>query len=165
MGAAPSFDEVLREHGPMIRRIARSHEADRGLAEELAQDILFALWRALPSFRGEGSLRAFVARIAGNRALAHVKRSMRRGRSAPLDEGIPAPDVSPEVSVLAGERHARLLAAVRALPLGPRQVVILTLEGLGAGEIAAVLGTTPNAVAVRLSRARRTLRTLMGETP
>jgi RNA polymerase sigma-70 factor (ECF subfamily) len=165
MGVPPSFDEVVQQFGPMIRRIAKSHEADQGLAEELAQDILFALWRALPSFRGEGSLRAFVARIAGNRSLAHVKRALRRGRSTELDEGIPAPGASPEASVIAGERQARLLAAVRALPLGPRQVVILTLEGLGAGEIAAVLGTTPNAVAVRLSRARQTLKTLMGETP
>ena len=59
------------------------------------------------------------------------------------------------------ERGSRLLAAVRALPLGHRQVVTLLLEGLSQREIAEVLGTTENAVNVRASRARSAMRALM----
>ena len=40
---------------------------------------------------------------------------------------------------------------------------MLTLEGLSHREIAEVLGVEENAVAARLSRARRQLRTLLGE--
>ena len=170
MGSEPSFEEVVRDFGPMIGRIAASHEADPALAEDLVQDILLALWRALPRFGGRGPLRAFVARLAANRALSHVRRAMARARStrlpgAPLPEALPAPGEGPEAALIAAEGEARLLAAVRALPLGLRQVVVLALEGLGAADIAAVVGITPNAVAIRLHRAKQALRSLLGETP
>ena len=61
----------------------------------------------------------------------------------------------------ARERHARLLTALRRLPLIQRETVTLCLEGLSHGEIADVLGTTPANVAVRLSRARTELTRLL----
>ena len=51
MTARQDFDQIARDHGAMIKRIAASYEADGSLAEELVQEIYFALWRALPGFR------------------------------------------------------------------------------------------------------------------
>lgn len=158
-----TFDDVVRKHGPMIARIAASHEARPHLAEELMQEIWFAVWRALPSFRGDSSLRSFVARIAGNRAATHVARAVRTPRGEEVDEGLPDSREDPETAALAHDRHARLLAAVRELPLVTRQVVTLTLEGFGPNEIAAALGITANAVSIRLSRAKEQLRRSMGD--
>jgi RNA polymerase sigma factor (sigma-70 family) len=157
------FDDVVREHGPMIARIAASHEARPHLAEELVQDIWFAVWRALPAFRGDSSLRSFVARIAGNRAATHVAKAVRAPKSDEVNDALPAPGDDPEAVAVAQDRQARLLAAVRALPLVSRQVVTLTLEGFGPGEIAASLGITANAVSIRLSRAKDHLRNLLGD--
>ena len=70
----------------MIARIAASHEARPHLAEELVQDIWFAVWRALPAFRGDSSLRSFVARIAGNRAATHVAQAVRAPKSDEVDD-------------------------------------------------------------------------------
>lgn len=147
----------------MIARIAASHEARPHLAEELVQDIWFAVWRALPSFRGDSSLRGFVARIAGNRAATHVARAVRTPKSGEVDESLPASGDDPEASALASDRQARMLAAVRELPLVSRQVVTLTLEGFGPGEIAAALGISANAVSIRLSRAKDHLRQRLGD--
>ena len=159
-----TFDDVVREHGAMIARIAASHEARPQLAEELVQDIWFAVWRALPSFRGESSLRSFVARIAGNRAATHVAKAVRAPKADEVDEALPDTGDDPETVAVGHDRHARLLTAVRQLPLVSRQVVTLTLEGFGPGEIAAALGISANAVSIRLSRAREHLRKSMGET-
>lgn len=147
----------------MIARIAASHEARPHLAEELVQDIWFAVWRALPSFRGDSSLRGFVARIAGNRAATHVARAVRTPKSDEVDESLPASGDDPEASAFASDRQARMLAAVRSLPLVSRQVVTLTLEGFAPGEIAAVLGISANAVSIRLSRAKDHLRHRLGD--
>ncbi len=68
------FDEVAGLHGPMIRRIAASYEADPEVRRELHQDVLMAVWRALPSWRGEASVRTFAARVAHNRGVDHVAR-------------------------------------------------------------------------------------------
>jgi RNA polymerase sigma factor (sigma-70 family) len=147
----------------MIRRIALSHEANTALAEELVQEIWLALWRALPAFRGESALRTFVARIATYRAITHVRASARLPRAAELSEDIPAAGPDPEYQAIDQDQQARLVSAVRSLPLPLRQVALLTLEGLKPAEIAHVLGMTANAVAIRLSRAREALRRKLGE--
>jgi len=147
----------------MVTRIAATHEARPDMAEELVQEIWFAVWRALPSFRGEGSLRGFVARIAGNRAASHVARAVRLPKGGEVGDDLPAQGDDPEAAAVAQDRQARLLAAVRDLPLVSRQVVALTLECFGPGEIAAALGIGANAVSIRLTRAKNHLRQRMGE--
>lgn len=163
MGTEQTFDQIAREFGPMIGRIVCSYEADASLAEELAQEIYIALWRALPRFRGAASMRTFVARIATNRALTHVARQMRLPPTVEVDADVPTMDANPETQVLASCDRSRLVLAVRTLPLGYRQVATLTLEGLTAREVAETLGISTNAVAIRLSRARFMLRERLGE--
>jgi RNA polymerase sigma factor (sigma-70 family) len=162
MMPAPPFEEVVARHAAMIRRIAAAHEADAGAREDLVQDILFAVWRALPSFRGEAGLRSFIARVAANRAVTHVQKALRRPACTELSGDLAASDASPETHAIGLDETARLLAAVRALPIGLREPALLALEGLSQTEIAGVLGVTPNAVAIRMSRARLALRKLIG---
>lgn len=147
----------------MIKRIAASYEAEPHLAEELVQEIHFAVWRALPSFRGDASLRTFVARIATNRAVTHVARALKSAPRLELSEQLEAPGASPETQAIVVDHQTRLIAAVRGLPLAYRQPVMLTLEGLTPKEIADSLGITTNAVAIRMSRAKELLRALLGD--
>jgi RNA polymerase sigma factor (sigma-70 family) len=163
MTSPSPFEQIALEHAGMIRRIAASYEAEAHLAEELVQDIYFALWRALPSFRGDSSLRTFVARIATNRAVTHVARAARAPLFLELDDQIPADGDTVEGRAIRLDNAATLLSAVRRLPLGFRHVATLTLEGLTPKEVADALGITTNAVAVRLSRAKTILRTLIGD--
>ncbi len=162
MAAAPQFEQVLNDHAAMVARIAAAHEADPAVREDLIQDILCALWRALPSFRGDGSLRAFVARVAANRAIGHVQRAVRRPAAAELPETLPAPGISPEDAAIDRDQAQQLLTAVRTLPPGLKQTALLALEGLSHAEIAEVLGVTANAVAVRISRAKTELKRRIG---
>jgi RNA polymerase sigma-70 factor (ECF subfamily) len=158
-----AFEQLMQECGPMIRRIAASYEADRELARDLAQEIFLAVWRALPSFRGESSMRSFVARIAHNRAVTHVARSARLPRSVELPSELACPAPVLEEMAIARERHVRAMAAVQKLPLAYRQVATLILEGFTPADIAHALGLTANIVAIRATRARAMLRTLLGE--
>jgi len=153
----------LREHAGPLARLFASYARSSADRDDLAQDVAMALWTALPRFRGECSERTFVLRVAHNRALAFLSR---RGVST-LDVDDVAERVTatsgknPAVAFDRGERSARLMTAIRALPVPHRQVMTLVLEGLGHREIAEVLGTTENNVAVRANRARAALRILM----
>lgn len=158
-----TFEEIVSDYGAMIRRIALSYEGAPDLADELVQEIYVAIWRALPSFRGEATLRTFLARIATNRAVTHVARAMKAPQSVGLDGRIPSSNASPEFQAIASDRRAALMAAVRRLPLTYRQPVTLVLEGLTFEEAGQVLGITPNAVAVRMSRAKQILKDWIGE--
>jgi RNA polymerase sigma-70 factor (ECF subfamily) len=157
------FEALVREHQAMIGRICASYEHNRDLARDLAQDVLFAVWRALPAHRGESSLKTFVARIAQFRAISHVARSSRMPAHQAIDENLLDHGALPDVQVIAADERDRLLAAVRRLPLTYREPAVLTLEGFTPGEVAVSLGISQDLVAVRLSRARVLLRKLLGE--
>ena len=156
------YRELLDAFSPAIGRLARSYERDAGRAEDLAQDIWLAVWQALPRFRGESSTRTFVYRVAHNRAVSHVIR-WRRRRTDDIDAAAHVADASrsPEDAASARQRHDRLRRAVLQLPLSQRQVIVLVLEGLTPRETADVLGVAENAVAIRLTRARKALRRLL----
>jgi len=155
------LDELLARHEPALRRLAASYERDPALREDLVQEMLFALFRALPTWRRECSERTFVYRVANNRALSHL--ASRRPAFDDLERAASVPDPAPlpEAVAAASQQHETLLAALRRLPVPQRQLLTMALEDLTPREIADVLGITENNVAVRLTRARAALRELM----
>ena len=156
---------MLREHGGALRRVASSYEADPGHAEDLFQEICLAIWRALPRFRGESSLRTFVFRVAHNRGLSHGWREARRPRESEEPRGLTDERPGPDARYERREETARLYAAIRRLPPLTRQVLTLRLEGLAFAEIGEIMGQSENNVTVRASRARKALRELLEESP
>lgn len=172
------LERVLSTHAAALSRLAASYESRPALREELLQDIAFALWRALPSFRHEASEKTFVMRIATNRALSHIAArkgdvlgtfpflSERKGNvPVTADDHLQAvdPHPRPEEEVAYMQGAAQLQAAVRGLPLAQRQVMVLALEGLDHDEIAGVLGISAGNVAVRLHRGKTLLQAALGE--
>jgi RNA polymerase sigma-70 factor (ECF subfamily) len=158
---AAEADQVIAELGPAIVRVAAAYERDRALREELVQEILFAVARALPRLSDPGKLKPFVFRIAHNRAVSHVARRVREPGVGEGLEQIASEAPSQEQALIAGERSAALLEAVRALKLPYRQVITLVLEGLSYEEIAETLGLSLSNVGVRVNRAKRQLKEML----
>ena len=161
---AADLDDVIRAHGDALERVAWGYVDNAPDREDLMQEILVALWRALPRFRGEASLRTFVLRVAHNRAISFA---LRRRRFEDLPEE--GPDRPPDPAPPADERlideqqRERLFHAIRLLPETQRQAVMLYLEGLSQREIAELQETSESNVGVRLSRARKALRGVLVE--
>lgn len=78
------FEECLRVHGPALWRVIATYAPTGAERDDLAQEVLLAVWKALPRFRGESSAKTFVLRIAHNRCLSAgrareaLRRSMER---------------------------------------------------------------------------------------
>jgi RNA polymerase sigma factor (sigma-70 family) len=163
--ADANLERILREHSSLARRLAASHEANPETVRDLAQDIMVAVWRAWPAFRGQCSERTYVARIAHNRIASHIARAVRQPLLAGLSDELPAAGLTPEETAIRNSEQALLLALVRTLPLAYREVAVLMLEGFTPAEVADTLGLTANAVAIRGTRARTMLRALMEARP
>jgi RNA polymerase sigma-70 factor (ECF subfamily) len=163
--ASRDLQRILRQYAPLCQRLAASHEADAELARDLAQDILVAVWRAWPAFRGQCSERTYVGRIAQYRIATHIGRARRSPSLAPLSDELIEHAPTPEDSVIQSDQRARLAIHVRALPIALREVAVLLLEGFTPAEIADTLGISVNAVAIRGSRARAELRAAVEDTP
>lgn len=157
----PPFERIVAEHGALITRIAMSYEADPALREDLTQQILLAVWQALPSYRADASLKTFIARIAQNRAISFVTKQVRQPPTAEIPEKLEADAPNPEESAIDASERRALLEATRQLPVPQREVIVLVLEGFSYAEIADMLSIAPNALALRLSRAKAALKAML----
>jgi len=160
-GETPPFEQIVAEHGPLISRIAMSYEADPALREDLTQQILLAVWQALPSYRADASLRTFIARIAQNRSISFVAKQVRQPPTAEMPELVESDEPNPEEEAIGASERRMLLEATRRLPLPQREGIILVLEGFSYAEIADMLSIAPNALALRLSRAKSSLKKML----
>lgn len=157
------FAALLHEYAGLLSRIAASYEVDPALRDDLLQDTALALWKALPAWRGEATMKTFVARVAHNRGASHVVGRLRHRPTRELDDNLVDHAHDPEHHTELEHKRLRLQQAVCALPLALRQVVTLALEGFSHEEVAVALGISTNNVAVRLSRARTALKMALGE--
>ena len=108
------IEDVLRRYGPSPSRLASAYARHKAEREDLLQDISVALLVALPTFRVECPERAFVLRIAHNRALALVTRRRVHAVNAPLDDDVV--DASPTPSDVLEQRRRRRPWSTRSGP-------------------------------------------------
>jgi RNA polymerase sigma factor (sigma-70 family) len=160
--AKPPPDDMLRgvlvTHGAAIARMAESWTRTPSERDDLVEDISLALLTSLPSFRGECPERAFVWRVAQNRALKFAADRKRAQIHDDIDTFDPvAKTPSPHEHVDQKQRLDRLHQALRKLREEQRVLVVLSLEGLSHEEIADVVGGNANSVGVALHRARAAL--------
>jgi RNA polymerase sigma factor (sigma-70 family) len=151
---------IIAAYGPALARVTASYEADSALQEDLLQEILLAVHRALPALKDEGRLAPFIFRIAHNRSVSHVIQQSAR-RKVPTAFDTEGAAKSPEDLLLSNERTHKLAVAIRRLPLPYRQVITLVLEELTYAEIAEALGLSLSNVGVRVNRAKAQLKVLL----
>ena len=123
--------------------------------DEIVQEVFLALFQHLRLGKSRRNLPGWVFRVAHNLALK--QRYASRGCEAVLAAaggaaGHADPDPTPEEQAACRQRHARLLAVVRALPEQDRCCLHLRAEGLRYREIAKVLGISLGAVSLSLQR-------------
>lgn len=155
------FDEVTSTCTGLITRIALSYEADPGLRRDLIQDILLAIWVALPSYRWEASLKTFAASIAQKRCISHVMKRAREPKQVELPVDLVSSSPAPDEIVLRNDQKKRLVDGIQQLPIPQREAIVLCFEGFSYGEMAEMLGISANAVMLRCQRAKTTLRSIM----
>ena len=135
----------------MLHRVARAF-ASGADQQDLLQEMLIAVWRAAPAFRGDSAPSTFIFRVAHNRALTWRRGEVRRRRRADDYQRLHVEDVSGEDPLL-----EKLYAAIRQLEPLDRSLVLLSLEGQSYAEIAALHGLSETNIGARLSRARQKL--------
>jgi len=143
-----ALEQLYRDRYRSFRDILAGVVGSHELAREVVQEAFARALREQRKFRGEGSLEAWVWKIALNVAL-----KMRRGlaREWALDEEYEASSTA-----VVPDRDVR--AAVRALPPRRRLVVFLRyFADLSYAEIAAIAGVSEGTVAATLAQAKEEL--------
>jgi RNA polymerase sigma factor (sigma-70 family) len=148
------FAEAMKEHMGIFMKTAYAFAGPED-RDDLVQEILLAIWQALPAFdERRCKLSTFLYRVANNRAL-NWHRSKRRYRHK-LEVFQQSPQLSfPAADADSAARVNWLYALMRQLPPLDRTLLMLHLDQLSHGEIGEVTGLTENNVGVRLHRIKR----------
>jgi len=159
------FEAFFRSVHPRLLRYAR-RAVDAATAQELAAQALQSLWtKDLPAATDEvqeRQLQSLAFRILDGLLLNEVRSRRRQLRlmGAVLDDELTrcqeVRDVA-DLSALDGLSDSTS-SALGALSDPDRAVVALLVDGFRVHEIATILGATPGAISMRLSRAKHTLR-------
>lgn len=151
------LDQLVRDHLDAVYRVAFSVVRDASLAEDVAQDSLLKAWKALPSFRGESSLRSWLLRITHNTAVSTLRKRREELRDPNLLPEVPTTS-STERKVEGALSLDAFEAALDQLDELSRSIIVLReIEGMAYDEIADVLDVPMPTVKTRILRARRVL--------
>lgn len=154
---AEQLEELVREHLDAVYRVAFSVVRDSALAEDVAQDAILKAWKALPTFRGESSLRSWLLRITHNTAISTLRRRREEYRDPDL---LPEHEqlITTEKKVVDTMSMTAFEQALESLDELSRSIVVLReVEGMAYDEISEALDVPLPTVKTRLLRARRTL--------
>jgi RNA polymerase sigma-70 factor (ECF subfamily) len=150
------FESVVRAYAADVFRYLYWLSRDRSVAEDLSQETFARAWAAWETQRDPKALKAWLFTIA-------------RNEHARLYERKPI-EIDPEVELDALVSHTAgdpalgidVRRAFALLPEAYREPLLLqVLGGLTSAEIAATMTSSEDAVNMRLSRARKALRTLL----
>ena len=152
----PAFTDAVTIHQSLVFSIAYHLLHNSSLAEEVAQDVFFRLYRDYHKIRSASHLIHWLRRTTTHRCLDALRRIERR-RSIPLDEVENVlPSTATEQDSILEQTLRRLVAG---LPASSRAVVVLRYqEDLEPREIARMLNLSVNTVKSRLQRALAALR-------
>jgi RNA polymerase sigma-70 factor, ECF subfamily len=159
----PDFAAWFNDHRAVVYRYVRFRVATRETAEDVTSEVFMKALRSLHRYNATlASPRTWLLRIARNAVTDHLRSLRRRGSLHVSLDRVPdlAADMpSQEERVVREERIQRLLNGSRLLREADQEIVSLRFgSGLDNSEIAEHLGISNNAVAVRLHRALKRLK-------
>ncbi len=157
----PSWEELVRDHGARVYRLAYRLTGNRPDAEDLTQDVFVRVFRSLHRFQ-PGTFEGWLHRITTNLFLDSARRRQKirfDGLAEGSAERLPSALPGPSDQLADADLDHDVAAALAALPPEFRAAVVLCdIEGLSYEEISAVLDVKIGTVRSRIHRGRAQLR-------
>jgi RNA polymerase sigma-70 factor (family 1) len=178
LGDQSAFEELFRTYYQALYEIALQYLPSHADAEDVAQEVLGAVWAHRDTWEVRQSVRAYLFTAARHVALSRVRKERVRARlvasheqrregCGEADADVVVPGMSsqlpaPDAAVMEKDFISVLRGAMRTLSERRREVLALRWErGLSHAEISQVLGISTRGVEQLHARALRSLRALL----
>ena len=166
-----AYRALFDRYYPRVFVFVRRRLEDQELAREITSDVFLEVWASAPTFRGESKISSWIFGIARFKCLEAIRQRGRLKRSRVIstdDEVISqVPEARESATQLdAREELRRVARLLERIPQDQRDALAWTvIEGQSLEEVAERQQVTRETVKTRISRARRTLRRMMGSGP
>jgi RNA polymerase sigma factor (sigma-70 family) len=153
-----AFLELIQQNKRIIFKICHAYCKDRGEHEDLAQEIVYELWRSFGKYDPGFRFSTWLYRIALNVAISYYRKTEKQKHIIPFPGHLIelAEEKEDEATT---NRFALLRDFIQSLNEIDRSIMMLYLDDHAHREIAAIIGTSESNVATRIGRIKDKMRT------
>ncbi|WP_299436820.1 sigma-70 family RNA polymerase sigma factor [uncultured Aquimarina sp.] len=157
MSKKEEFTRIIKDNEGVIFKITTIYTDQSEDQQDLYQEIVYQLWKAYDTFRGDSKISTWMYRVALNTAITRLKKEKRNGSRVGIDQVIlkQTENYNTEFE----EKLKVLYAYIKMLNDLEKGLILLLLEGKKYEEIALITGLTPSNVGTRISRIKQKLKT------
>ena len=153
------FTKLIKENKGIIYKICNSYCADKKDRDDLAQEIIYNLWKSFASFNSEFKFSTWMYRIALNVAISFYRQEKKFKNHDSISEGLIVFEENSEDKNEV-ENNLRLLQGfINELNEIDKAIILLYLDDKSHKEIAHITGFTETNVATKINRIKDKLRT------
>ncbi|CAM1346325.1 RNA polymerase sigma factor [Tenacibaculum crassostreae] len=150
------YTTSILPHAGIIIKICRAYTDSQEDFEDFYQEACLQIWKSRDAFQNKSKWSTWIYRITLNVCLTLAKRNAKKGYS--LEK---TPNLSENNKAFQNEDLNLLYDAIKKLSEVDRAIILLHLEENPYKEIAAIIGTSANNIAVRINRIKKQLKELL----
>jgi RNA polymerase sigma factor (sigma-70 family) len=171
-GDVAAFDLLYRRHEMRVWRYLERNVGNRATADELMQEVWFAVARDAPRYQPTARFTTWLFTIAHNRMIDSIRtnrpqvslETLGYEAGSVVEQLTADPSAGPLAAAVALDQFKALNQAIEKLPREQREAFMLQVEGdLGVEEIALITDSSFETTKSRLRYARTKLRELLRE--
>jgi RNA polymerase sigma factor (sigma-70 family) len=153
------FTRLVRENKRIIYKICNSYCSNKDDRDDLAQEIIYNLWKSFNSFNSEFRFSTWMYRIALNVAISFYRQEKKFKNNNPISEGLIVFEEKPEEKTEVEKNLGLLQGFINELKEVDKAIILLYLDDKSHREIAEITGFTATNVATKINRIKDKLRT------
>ncbi len=159
MAKDQEFTRLIQENKRIIYKICNSYCSDKDDRDDLAQEIIYNLWKSFNSFDPAFKFSTWMYRIALNVAISFYRREKKFKNHDPIMEGLIVFEETREDKTGVEKNLELLQGFINELKEVDKAVILLYLDDRSHREISEITGFTETNVATRINRIKDKLRT------
>lgn len=154
-GDKSSFEELFRAFFTAGRRFVLSFLNDEAGADDILQEVFIQIWNKRQIFKDEAHFKAYFYKALRNNTIKKISRDKK-----PLEIERAEHKESDDLFVLVAqtEFNREVARAISQLPEKRRHIILMSMTGMSADEIAGALNITVNTVKSQKTKAYNFLR-------
>lgn len=157
MSKEEEFTRIIKQNEGVIFKITTVYTDQSEDQQDLYQEIVYQLWKAYDSFRGDAKISTWMYRVALNTAITRLRKEKRKGRKVGIDQVVLKQTENYDTEF--EEKLKVVYAHIKMLNDLEKGLILLLLEGKKYEEIATITGLSATNVGTRISRIKQKLKT------
>lgn len=152
------FVQLIQENKGIIFKICNSYCSDKNERDDLAQEIVYNLWKSFQDFNPDFKFSTWMYRIALNVAISFYRKNKSK-HYVPFSESLIVFDESTDANTELENNISLLQKFISDLKEIDKSIMILYLDDKSYKEIAEITGISETNVATKINRIKDKLRT------